>query len=268
MARTIVDMTVLRPNWMPSQIRSLMKHTLANNLRVWNKDYPWTRDGDEWVDQAEACGQLYEAWKASLIQEFIEPNVTRDSSVLEIAPGHGRWSSEIAPRCSHLTLVDLSANCIDFCRDLLHEYDHIEYKVGDGRSLPGVSDGSVDFVWSYDSFVHMRRKIVGAYIAEIARVLKPGGLAILHHAGRRHLFIPLRRFCISIPRGQRYYNLLTLGHFASNDGWRSDVSRWMVRRFASDQGLQVVSQLTRWGDQGQFGIPLYRDTISILRKPT
>jgi len=243
-----------------------MKHSIGNNLRVWDRKYAWTQDGDEWIEQARACGQPYEAWKDSIVKTFIEPNVTSSSAVLEIAPGHGRWSREIAPRCSRLVLVDLSRNCIEHCRHLLRGHAHVEYQVTDGRSLPGVADGSIDFVWSYDSFVHMRKKVIEAYLEEIARVLNPGGLAVIHHPGRRHLFIPFRRFARQFPRGRRLYNFLTLGHFRVDDGWRSDVSRPMVRHAARRCGLKVEAEVLRWGGRNQFGVPLYRDTISTFRK--
>lgn len=243
------------------------RHSIAHNRRVWDRLYPWDRDGDEWIDMAEACGQPYEAWKASILRTFIEPNATPGATVLELAPGHGRWSREIAPRCGRLILVDLSPGCIDHCHELLRGHDHVEFIVNDGRSLPGVADGSVDFFWCFDSMVHMRRRVIAAYLGEIGRVLRPGGLAVLHHPGRRHLFLGLRRLGRAGPRGERLYNWLTLGRYDRNRGWRSDVSRRQVCRAARRHGLTVEAQIDRWGDRGQFTVDLHRDAITILRKP-
>jgi SAM-dependent methyltransferase len=43
-------------------------------------------------------------------------------------------------------------------------------------------DDSVDFVFSFDSFVHIDREIVDAYLGEIGRILKPGGKGFIHHS--------------------------------------------------------------------------------------
>ena len=244
-----------------------MKNTIANNLRVWDVEYPWTRDGDEWDGQARLCGQPYEDWKRSIVTTFIAPHVSASSRVLEIGPGHGRWSKEIVERCGELVLVDLSPSCLEHCRRLLADREHVHYQQTDGSSLPGIADGSIDFVWSYDVFVHMEAAVVASYLAEIGRVLKPGGRAIVHHAGRRHFFLPLRFLRRMGERATKLYNRLTLGQTGPDDGWRSDVSRLLFRKLARRGGLRFDGQINRWGPRRQFGVPRYRDAITLLSKP-
>jgi hypothetical protein len=48
-------------------------------------------------------------------------------------------------------------------------------------------------------------------------------------------------------------------------GWRSDVSRALVRKLARRQGLAVEAQVNRWGKNGELGVPRFRDAVSILR---
>ncbi len=95
-----------------------MKNTVENKLRLWNQDYGWSKRGDEWDGQARFCGQPYNQWKQSIVDTFIVSN-TANSVVLEIGPGHGRWSRIIAGLCRQLILVDLSPQCIQFCKNLL-----------------------------------------------------------------------------------------------------------------------------------------------------
>ena len=64
------------------------------------------------------------------------------------------------------------------------ERPEIVYIRTDGANLPGVETESVDVVWSFEAFVHMLPVDVAAYVGEIARVLRPGGTAVIHHAGR------------------------------------------------------------------------------------
>lgn len=247
---------------------TLKKNTIENNLQVWNSDYPWPQDGDEWDGQAKRCNKPYEAWKQSLVETFIQPNVARSSTVLELGPGHGRWTKEMAPLCGHLVLVDLSPRCIGHCQSLLRGRPEVTFIVNNGKDLAGVPDGSVDFVWSYDVFVHISPAEIEGYLSEINRVLRPKRRAIIHHAGRRQAFLPLRFLQGSGTLRNRLYNYLTMSVFADDDGWRSNVSRVLFGKLARRHGLIVEEQVSRWGKLRDFGVPRYRDAISVLRRPS
>ena len=244
-----------------------MKNTIENNLRVWDREYSWTLDGDEWDGQARLCGRPYEAWKHSVVKTFIAPHVSESTTVLEIGSGHGRWSKEIVDRCRKLVLADLSPSCLEHCRELFGDREHVSYVVTDGRSLRGVADTSIDFIWSYDVFVHIEPRVIADYLAEMWRVLVPGGRAIVHHAGRRHAFLPLRVLRRFGERGTDLYNRFSLGGRDEDDGWRSDMSRRHFKKLARRCGLRVEQQIDRWGRSGEFGVPRYRDAITFLRRP-
>lgn len=243
-----------------------MKNTVENNLKTWDQRYAWPKDGDEWDGQARLCHQPYEAWKRSLIDAFILPNITKNMVVLEIASGHGRWSREMVGLCKELILVDLSPSCIEFCKGLLATHSHVQYIANDGKSLPGVKDGYVDFVWSYDSFVHMDPDTIGAYLSEIRRVLKPGGKAIIHHPGRRHEWLWLGFLMQGGKTGRSLYKVVSMGKLGDDDGWRSNVSGQVFGKLAEDRGLAVQSQIRTWGKNHEFGIPRFSDAMTVLKK--
>ena len=72
--------------------------------------------GDEWKDQAAACGRPYVERKRALIDEFILPHSGAEVTALEIGPGHGRWTSCIVGAVKEIHLVELSPSCLEFCR--------------------------------------------------------------------------------------------------------------------------------------------------------
>ena len=255
-----------------------MKNTVENNLRAWDQNHDWPKDGDEWIGQAKYSRQPYNKWKTSLVETFIAPNVNVGSVVLEIAPGHGRWSKEMVNRCKELILVDLSPNCIEYCKELFGSHHHVRYIVNDGKTLTGVENNYVDFVWSYDSFVHMDKDTIGSYLEEINRVLRPGGKAIIHHAGRKHAFLWLGFLRHWGTRGKKLYKRISMEkpkdkklrakeNSRYSDGWRSNVSKRVVRKLAVHKGLVVEDQVRYWGRNNEFGVPRFGDWITILTKP-
>jgi cyclopropane fatty-acyl-phospholipid synthase-like methyltransferase len=128
-------------------------------------------------------------------------------SILEIAPGYGRWTRFLVGLCDRLTLIDLAENCILHCRERFKNCHHIEYVVNDGKSLSMVPDRSVDLLFSFDSVVHADLTVIDSYIRELPRILTDDGVAFLHHSnakefkGHFHLFE-------SLPRGQGFFHRL------------------------------------------------------------
>lgn len=242
-------------------------NSISENLQTWNETHPWPEDGDEWKGQAAVCGVPYGDWKQSLVEHLIVPYAGAGSAILEIGPGHGRWTEYLARAAGRLILADLSPNCLEHCRRRFAGADHLEYHVTDGRSLPAGLDDSVDLVWSFDAMVHVGPEDFRAYLQHIARVLKPGGRAVLHHANRWHgtLWLAgLRRFG---PRATLLYRAISIGLQERIDGWRSPVSARRVRRYAGEAGLEVVMQCQRWGADNRYGVPRFNDRVTILCKP-
>src|SRR5436305_741845 len=130
-----------------------MPDNVADNLKRWDRDHAWPQHGDEWNRQAAACGMSYDDWKASLVEHLITPHAGAHMHVLEIAPGHGRWTAYLAELFGRVTAVDLSPSCIEYCMARFSGASNIDYVVTDGTSLPQLS--GIDFVWSFDAFVHM-----------------------------------------------------------------------------------------------------------------
>ena len=150
---------------------------LAWNREKWNDSHPWPEGGDEW--SAAWGGPKAQWWGA------IFPRITRwlpAARILEIAPGHGRWTQFLLRQADDYYGVDLSPRAIERCRQRFSAYSRARFVVNDGRSLEAVPDGSVDFVFSYDSMVHLELDVMQVYCAEIVRKLSGDGVAFIHHS--------------------------------------------------------------------------------------
>lgn len=242
-------------------------NSIENNRRVWDRDYHWLADGDEWNGQAAYCGQPYAAWKEALVAAFLAPAVCLDSAVLEIGPGHGRWTRFIRDHCGMLYLADLSANCLDFCRREFGDARTV-YVPTDGHSLAGIPDAAIDFAWSYDCFVHIGPRDTAGYLRDLRRVLKPGGRAVIHHPGRRHALLWLDGLRRCGPLALKTYTWMSLGTWSTDEGWRASMSRRRFARFAREAGLEVMCQQQGFGAGNAYGVWRYGDWITTLRRPS
>ncbi len=211
--------------------------SIADNRERWASDAGWDRrcGGERW---SRPWGTSAMQWRVGVLPR-IEPWLPAEVAV-EIAPGHGRFSRHLRPHCGSLTLVDLDPGCVDACRRRFAGDEGVRCLPGDGTSLRGVADGSVDLVFSYDSLVHAETDAMKGYVRELARVLRPGGVAFLHHSNlgaHRRYFGALGH----VPRGAR--RALERLRAVDRDRWRAPSvdARWM-RNAARREGLAVPLQ--------------------------
>jgi ubiquinone/menaquinone biosynthesis C-methylase UbiE len=240
--------------------------TTAQNYRVWDQDHSWRLDGDEWHDQADFCGQPYDAWKRSLFEEFMARYITNTSHVLEIGPGHGRWTKLYIESVRHVSLVDLSPSCIDHCKRLFNSFDHVDYFVNDGASLRSIAEQTIDFIWSYDVFVHIEREEFKRYLAEFARILKIGGVAVIHHPNTPHSSRFFTKFFLVNMTGPLRFKIADYLFGRSGNMGRSSISGRMVRSMAENSGLQPVIQTATWGPNHEYNCLKFNDQISVVKK--
>lgn len=214
--------------------------SIAENLANWNDPEHWRDDGNEW---SESWGSSASMWFGSILPR-IHSHLPA-GHLLEIACGHGRVTAHLLGHCERFTGIDLAPTCVDMCRQRFATVGKATFRVGDGHSLPGVADASVDFVCSWDSLVHAERDAVDGYVRELARVLRPGGAAFLHHSNLAA--------CLAEAGGAE----------VPNPHWRaSSVSAALVQELAAASGLVCEAQeLLQWGGE------VWNDCFTLLRRP-
>jgi SAM-dependent methyltransferase len=206
--------------------------SLNENKDRWSDSYPWEDAGEEW---SRAWGGSEAQWFGSIfprLHAFVPVG-----TILELAPGFGRWTRFLRPLCDRMVLVDLSERCIDACRARFGEDGSVEYHVNDGSSLEMVSDASIDFVFSFDSLVHADADVIESYIIQLRHKLTEDGVAFLHHS-----------------------NFGALDEGTENRHWRSEsVSGELVCALAQRAYLSVISQ-----ERINWGCPDLSDCVTVL----
>lgn len=106
-------------------------------------------------------------------------------TALEIGCGLGRVCLALAERFDNVIGIDISPEMVKRGSELV-DRDNVELRVGDGASLAGVPDQSIDLVLSFTVFQHIPRvSVIESYIREAGRVLNPGGVMVFQWNNER-----------------------------------------------------------------------------------
>lgn len=103
---------------------------------------------------------------------------------LEIGCGSGRLMRPMSRHFLEIHGVDVAADAIRQARENLQDLPHAHPREIHGTSLEDFADQSFDFVYSFALFPYIpSQELVLAFLREIHRVLRPGGLARLQFNG-------------------------------------------------------------------------------------
>lgn len=213
--------------------------SVEQNAQHWSA-YDWSSGGDEW---SRVWGGTPYLWYGSMWPRILR--FLPAARILEIAPGYGRFTHYLRDHCDSIEIVDLTERCIAACRERFQGDAKVVAHVNDGRSLDMIADGSIDFVFSFDSLVHAEADVLAAYVEQLARKMKPEAVAFLHHSN----VDALKNADGTLPFENRH--------------WRAEsMSADLLVHDCESADLQVLSQeLVNWGGEA------LTDCISVFAHP-
>jgi ubiquinone/menaquinone biosynthesis C-methylase UbiE len=149
----------------PMHVRMLRNWQAANGSGVY---------GEQWGD-IESVPPL-----RFIRHRYLDPFVDPAKTAVEIGPGGGRWTRYL--------LGFQRVYAVDYHKELLDELAR-NIQAGNliaihnnGSDFPGVPDRSIDFIFSFGTFVHLEAPTLTSYLANMHRVLAPGANVVLHYA--------------------------------------------------------------------------------------
>jgi ubiquinone/menaquinone biosynthesis C-methylase UbiE len=104
--------------------------------------------------------------------------VRADDAIVEIGCGVGRITRALAARAREVWAVEVSQEMLGLARSYNEKLTNVHWVLGDGESLAGIKDGSIDGCVSLVVFQHIPSEdVILSYVREMGRVLRPGGWA-------------------------------------------------------------------------------------------
>ena len=140
---------------------------------MWGMDEPAPHSvyADEEVVAFYARFEEQRAAELAWASEYRE--LLQESTVLDIGVGAGRTTPLLMPLSRTYIGADYSAPLVEAARVRFPDAD---LRVGDARSMPWLETGSIDVVvFSFNGIDTMSREDRDLVVAEVSRVLRPGG---------------------------------------------------------------------------------------------
>jgi len=134
--------------------------------------------GEAW---SKPWGGSENQWKVQVLPRI--SSFIPTSTILEIAPGYGRWTKFLIQQCDHLIGVDINKYTVEDCKEKFKDHS-AEFYVNDGSSLGMVIDNTIDFCFSFDSMVHVNEEVLRSYINQLRSKLKRDGIGFIHHSNQ------------------------------------------------------------------------------------
>lgn len=187
------------------------------------------------------CIQLYQHLAATVD--------LRGKDVVEIGCGRGGGLSFVTKTFGPATAlgIDLEAGAVDFC-NRFHRRPGLSFRQGDAQDL-SLDDACCDAVLNVES--SHRYPDLPAFLAEVHRVLRPGGHLLLSDFRRRHHMPPFRRAlaeCGLVLRSEEEITANVAAALRQDDGRRRRLVGKLIPRFAQSLALNFA---------GTVGSPCY-----------
>ncbi|MEL6345061.1 MAG: class I SAM-dependent methyltransferase [Myxococcota bacterium] len=133
--------------------------------------------GDQWgtPETAPPLKMVRDAW----LMPFVGPERT----ILEIGSGGGRWT-QLLLNARKLYSVDINQAMIQYLQQRFGTPPQLALIQTAGADLPGVPERSIDFVFSFGTFVHLEPETIAEYLQNIRPLLKPGADVVIQYSDK------------------------------------------------------------------------------------
>lgn len=146
---------------------------MMKNVRK-NKDVGIYGLTAKWYDRNSRKSRLAE------MQEYADEVASlagKDANILEVAPGPGYLSIELAKKGFNVTGVEISPDFVKIEKNNAEEANvYVDFKEGNASDLP-CKDDSFDFIICSAAFKNFKEPVKA--LREMHRVLKPGGTSLI-----------------------------------------------------------------------------------------
>ena len=139
----------------------------------------------------EIFNGIEQARLAGAVREVLASVNRRDGAparVLDVGAGTGNLTAQFLAADAVVVAADVSSECLRVLREKLGHTGRVETQLIDGRSLAPLAEDSFDVAACYSVLHHVPDYL--SLVAEMARVVRPGGLVYIDHERHDASWLP------------------------------------------------------------------------------
>jgi hypothetical protein len=162
-------------------------------------------------------------------ERYVLPYVDPQQSAVEIGPGGGRWTRYLLG-FKAIYAVDYHQELLDELRRNFGQYRNIHFIKNNGTDFPGISPRSIDYLFSFGTFVHLNFNLIEDYLLAITPIMKPGANVVIQYSDKTKIMAQLNQgFAENTPKKMRDAVLAAGYRILEEDAtslWHSSVIRF------------------------------------------
>jgi enamine deaminase RidA (YjgF/YER057c/UK114 family) len=115
-------------------------------------------------------------------ERYLTPYLNPEHTAVEIGPGGGRWTRYMLG-FKQLYVVDYYPQLLEELQRTL-ESPNLAVIKNNGTDFPGIPDESVDFVFTFGTFVHLDAPLIESYLQNLRRIVRPAANLVIHYSDK------------------------------------------------------------------------------------
>ena len=135
--------------------------------------------GSQWGDPEDFASS---PGLAMVKNHFILPYVREDVTVAEIGPGGGRWTQYFRP-AKHVYIIDPFEQMLNETK-IVFGQNNITAIQNSGTDFPGIPEGSINYLFTFDVFVHLDLEVIEQYLINAKKILHDHGTMFIHYGDK------------------------------------------------------------------------------------
>ncbi len=121
---------------------------------------------------------------------YVLPYVNAQHKAVEVGPGGGRWTRYLLG-FETLYAVDYHRELLDELKRNFGRHRNVRFIENNGTDFPGIDGNSIDYLFSFGTFVHLEFNLIEAYLLAIKPIMKPGANIVIQYSDKTKIMAQL-----------------------------------------------------------------------------